>query len=91
MANSGKMLKKTFWMTPKQLTILQTIAEQKGSSLSAVARAAINAYDPHRSENEEDEVLKELVSMLIRSATVDLRKVRERFEKTLDQMSKRRL
>jgi predicted transcriptional regulator len=90
MANSGKMLKKTFWITPKQLTILETIAKQKGSSMSAVARAAINAYDPHRSENEEDEVLKELVSMLIRSATVDLRKVRERFERVLDELSAKR-
>ena len=43
MANSGKMFKKTFWITPRQLTILETIAKQKGSSMSAVARAAINA------------------------------------------------
>lgn len=86
-----KLLKQTYRITQLQQKKLQSISRQSGASMSAVVRDAIDAYDPHRSENEEDEVFKELVSMLIRSATIDLRKVRERFEKTLDQMSKRRL
>jgi DNA phosphorothioation-dependent restriction protein DptG len=83
-------LRKTYRITPEQFERLKTIANNSGTSLSAVVRDAIDAYHPDELLEAIDSELIEKVSKEIKSASIDTRDRLKRAENTLDEISKRR-
>jgi predicted DNA-binding protein len=83
-------LRKTYRITPEQFERLKTIANNSGTSLSAVDRDAIDAYHPDELLEAIDSELIEKVSKEIKSASIDTRDRLKRAENTLDEISKRR-
>jgi predicted DNA-binding protein len=85
-----KLLRKTYRITPEQFERLKTIANNSGTSLSAVVRDAIDAYHPDELLEAIDSELIKKVSKEVKSAIIDTRDTRKRAEKTLGEISKRR-
>ena len=85
-----RLLKKTYRITPAQLAKLQTIARQSETSMSAVVRDAIDQYHPEALTQAVKSRLIGMVSEQVKDATVDTRLTRQRVEKTLGAMRKRR-
>lgn len=85
-----RLLKKTYRITPAQLTKLQTIARQSETSMSAVVRDAIDHYHPDALMQAVKSRLIGMVSEQVQDATVDTRLTRKRVEKTLGAMRKKR-
>ena len=83
-------LRKTYRITPEQFERLKTIANNSGTSLSAVDRDAIDTYHPDELLEAIDSELIEKVSKEIKSASIDTRDRLKRAENTLDEISKRR-
>ena len=81
-------LRKTYRITPEQFERLKTIANNSGTSLSAVVRDAIDAYHPDELLEAIDSELIEKVSKEIKSASIDTRDRLKRAENTLDEISK---
>lgn len=90
MTRTEKFVRKTCRFYPWQLQKLERIAQRTGTTVSAVVRAAIDAYDPCKSENIEDGELEKLVSMMVQSITLDLRQTRERLDRILGDLSAKR-
>ena len=83
-------LRKTYRITPEQFERLKTIANNSGTSLSAVVRDAIDAYHPDELLEAIDSELIEKVSKEIKSASIDTRDRLKRAKNTLDEISNRR-
>ena len=91
MPDSEKLLKRTIRLTPQQLASLQAIANQTGSPMAAIVREAIDAYVLEASIDGMAPELIDQVSRQVRAATADTRRTRKKVEKTLEEISKRRL
>ena len=83
------LLRKTYRITPEQFDRLKSIANNSGTSISAVVRDAIDAYHPDELLEAIDSKLIKKVCKEVKSAIIDTRDTRKRAEKTLGEISKR--
>jgi hypothetical protein len=74
-------------MSTENISKLDELAQQQGTSSAQIVRLAIDAYDPDNQITlEEEKELMELVSSRLKEAIEDTRATRKRLDKTLEQL-----
>jgi len=78
------LVRKQYLMSSENISKVDQLAKQSGSSSAKIVRLAVDAYDPdnHMSLNEEKDLM-ELVSSRLKEAIADTRTTRRKLDKTL--------
>jgi predicted DNA-binding protein len=81
------LVRKQYLMSTENISKLDELAQQQGTSSAQIVRLAIDAYDPDNQITlEEEKELMELVSSRLKEAIEDTRATRKRLDKTLEQL-----
>ena len=81
------LIRKQYLISTENISKLDELAQQQGTSSAQIVRLAIDAYDPDNQITlEEEKELMNLVSSRLKEAIEDTRTTRERLDKTLDQL-----
>ena len=84
---SQNLVRKQYLMSDKNISKVNRLAKQKGTSSAQIVRLAVEAYNP---DNElsliEENELMELVSSRLKEAITDTRNTHKRLEKTLSNL-----
>lgn len=81
------LVRKQYLMSSDNISKLEQLAQQEGTSSAQIVRLAIDAYDPDNQISlQEEKELMALVSSRLQEAIADTRSTRERLEQTLDKL-----
>lgn len=84
---SQNLVRKQYLMSDKNISKVNRLAKQNGTSSAQIVRLAVEAYDP---DNElsliEENELMELVSSRLKEAINDTRNTRKKLDKTLNRL-----
>ncbi len=82
------LVRKQYLMSAQNISKLDQLARQQGTSSAQIVRLAIDAYDPDNQVTlEEEKELMNLVSSRLQEAIADTRATRQRLEQTLARLS----
>lgn len=90
-AQTEKLVRKQFLISPSQVKKLDRIARSEGTSVAEIVRTAIDAYDPKSavfSDMEASDLL-DLVSVQLKEAIASTRKANRTVDKTLKVLTNR--
>jgi len=85
--NKQNLVRKQYLMSSENISKVDQLAQQQGTSSAQIVRLAIDAYDPDNQITlEEEKELMSLVSARLKEAIADTRATRERLDKTLNEL-----
>lgn len=86
---SQNLIRKQYLMSDKNVSKVNRLAKQSGTSSAQIVRLAVEAYNPDEQLSliEENELM-ELVSGRLKEAIIDTRNTRQRLDKTLNKIGK---
>jgi len=81
------LVRKQYLMSSENVSKVDHLAQQQGTSSAQIVRLAVDAYDPDNQISvEEEKELMALVSTRLKEAIEDTRATRERLDQTLNQL-----
>ncbi len=88
MQAAENLIRKQFFIAPKQVKKVEGLARKKRVSAAAVVRMAIDAFHPDATAPVDDEELVAVVSDRLREALEETRQTRRRLQQTLRQLDR---
>ena len=76
------LVRKQYLVSQKNVSKLERIAKRKGTSVTAIVREAIEAYDPEGLDTLRESELMALVSTRLKEAIKDTQITRKKLDKT---------
>ncbi len=87
MSANGNLIRKQYLVSKSNLSKVEKIAKEKGTSATEVIRQAIDAYDPAGAANNEAPELMELVAARLKDAIASTRKANKVVTKALKSLA----
>ncbi len=84
------LVRKQFFLSPENISKLERLTKTKGLSAAKIVRDAIDAYNPDRLENMEQEELIAIAREKVQEAIVKTEAAIEKVDHCLENLSKRR-
>lgn len=83
------LIRKQFLVSQRNVSKLERLAKRKGTSATAIVRAAIEAYDPEGLGVLGEQELMTLVATRLKDAIKDTQATRQKLHKTLKSLGKK--
>lgn len=83
MPSDQNPIRMTIRLSPDHRAKLETIAHSQSTSMAAIVRAAVEAYNPNASDTEDEQMWLDLISSLVKKTAAEAQKIRIELEKTL--------
>ena len=86
-AAKENLVRKQYLISSEQIKKLEVLAEEKGTSSGEIVRSAIDAYDPHGTTIDSEELM-ELVAIRLKEAITSTQQANAKVSETLERLSK---
>ena len=83
MPSDQNPIRMTIRLSPDHRAKLETIAHSQDTSMAAVVRAAVEAYNPNVADTEDEQMWLDLISSLVKQTAAEAQKIRIKLEKNV--------
>ena len=83
------LIRKQYLVSQRNISKLERLAMRKGTSVTAIVREAIEAYDPEGIDVLGEQELMNLVSTRLKDAIKDTQSTRQKLQKSLKRLRKK--
>ncbi len=83
------LIRKQYLVSQRNVSKLERLAKRKGTSVTAIVREAIEAYDPEGFDVLGEQELMNLVASRLKDAIKDTQSTRQKLNKTLKHLEKK--